>query len=642
MISLSTRRPGMRPLFVAHQRRRLQQPWLLLPGTLGAGVLLGWLLLTLIARVPHVRSYPVEVWSRAAHGMHAVEATAQLRYAYTKGQALIAIPEVGVGRYTISIQLASPNAEHPVSTLMAVDRLSYPPVEVAQLRVYHLLADADRWGNLRLTLASPTQVLAPDPRPLGLLVSRITVAAVTPALPPLGLVKGLFIVTGLLWVAVAAQEVRPGRLAPWMVLLTAIGLSASYLLTRGQLALAPIWLLLSLALAGALLLSRCEDLSPALTWRGVVVLVLAWRALLWLVACVGVRYAQEVYAYGAGNAYHPGLPSNSQAPWWWQAFLGSWLQWDSVHYLAIAEHGYTFAGVRWPTIAFFPLYPLLIRALMPLLGGSAGLAALVVSQVALLAAMLLLYDLVRRDFGPRVAARSLVFLLVFPTAFFFAAGYSESLALLLLVAILWLLQRQCWWPAAVVGAGLALTRLPGVLVSPVLMLAYLINQKRSWRALLQAGLLGLLPVLGLGAFLLYQWHSFGTPWAFLIAQRQWENGAGPPWTIPLELLVALRGSPAWELAAFQLLIWAGVLVLMVLACRRLPWIYSLSGGLMLLPPYVAQMSDSLPRHVLIAFPITVMLALATQPLWLRRLILAAMLFVLLGLTFLFVVGFFLG
>src|SRR5512132_623613 len=44
-------------------------------------------------------------------------------------------------------------------------------------------------------------------------------------------------------------------------------------------------------------------------------------------------------------------------------------RWDSVWYLRIADSGY---GDSAPRAAFFPLYPLLIRSLGTLLGGSNG------------------------------------------------------------------------------------------------------------------------------------------------------------------------------------------------------------------------------------------------------------------------------
>lgn len=48
-------------------------------------------------------------------------------------------------------------------------------------------------------------------------------------------------------------------------------------------------------------------------------------------------------------------------------------------------------GARWPNIVFFSLYPLLLRVNGPLVGGNFDVAAMLVAQAALLAALLLAY-----------------------------------------------------------------------------------------------------------------------------------------------------------------------------------------------------------------------------------------------------------
>ena len=65
--------------------------------------------------------------------------------------------------------------------------------------------------------------------------------------------------------------------------------------------------------------------------------------------------------------------------------------------------------------------------LAPVFLGRDWLAALFVANVALLAALVLLYRLVEHEFGDADSARRTVFyLLAFPTAFFFTAAYNEA------------------------------------------------------------------------------------------------------------------------------------------------------------------------------------------------------------------------
>ncbi|MFP5307563.1 MAG: mannosyltransferase family protein, partial [Gammaproteobacteria bacterium] len=82
--------------------------------------------------------------------------------------------------------------------------------------------------------------------------------------------------------------------------------------------------------------------------------------------------------------------------------LRLWMQWDSLHYLAVAEHGYTSEGERRFFIVFFPLFPLLIRVVSAVTADYHH-AALVVSTVASVGAGVLLYRLTRLELGEQVA-----------------------------------------------------------------------------------------------------------------------------------------------------------------------------------------------------------------------------------------------
>ncbi|KAB8140562.1 hypothetical protein F8S13_22700 [Chloroflexia bacterium SDU3-3] len=367
------------------------------------------------------------------------------------------------------------------------------------------------------------------------------------------------------------------------------------------------------------------------TYR-VVVWFVVWRLGLWLAGAASLWASQPLNALGQrlswnGTAFAPadGLRC---------ALATCWTVWDGDYYKAIALHGYTFQGVTWPSISFFPLYPLLIRLLLPLFGGSAALAALFVSHVALLAALLLLHRLLIADFGERVADRSIWMLLLFPMSMFFAAGYTESLALALVVLLVWAIRGQRWWLAGAAGFFLALARLPGVLAAPILLYAYLDHVGWRWRALRWPALASLLPPLGLALFMAYQWRRFGTPWAFLIAQRQWEQQLSPPWVIPLTLIQRLGEQPL-AIYGLHLAFWLLGIALAATVCLRMPRIYQLVL-LIWLPAFLASWAFSLGRHMLVGFPAFVALALWAEVRWVRWLLVALLLPLLLICTALFV------
>lgn len=198
-------------------------------------------------------------------------------------------------------------------------------------------------------------------------------------------------------------------------------------------------------------------------------------------------------------------------------------RWDTGFYLSIADEGYRYEGVDLPSVAFFPLLPLLIRAVGSFTGDPL-VAGLIVANLALLGATMLLYLLVEGEWGDAVADRAVWYLLIFPTAFFGSAVYTESLFLLLAIASLYLARKGLWESAAMLGALAALTRFVGIIVAPVLLVEWWVQRRRHvararpplWALLAPAAVL-----LGTGAYMAYLWQAFGDPLAFAHAQSAW-------------------------------------------------------------------------------------------------------------------------
>src|SRR5205814_1709131 len=126
---------------------------------------------------------------------------------------------------------------------------------------------------------------------------------------------------------------------------------------------------------------------------------------------------------GANKNWQPVSVSVSprEHPW-----LNMWSRWDATWYVEVAESGYQFESGKPSTAAFFPLYPLLIRAfdavlLLPSTQYWWLMSGLIVSNACLLIALLYLRALLLLDYGENVAARVILYILVFPTTFFLSA-----------------------------------------------------------------------------------------------------------------------------------------------------------------------------------------------------------------------------
>jgi hypothetical protein len=162
---------------------------------------------------------------------------------------------------------------------------------------------------------------------------------------------------------------------------------------------------------------------------------------------------------------------------------GPWQRSDTIWYTKIAEQGYSLDDL---STAFFPLYPLLIRATMTLFPVNSVAAGIAVSSFAALGAFAWFFQLTRDQFGDQMARRALLWLAVFPTTFFLFAAYTESLFLFFAVGSWWFAQKRRWEFAGLMGGLAALTRPQGFLL--VLPLAFIFitqfrhRQVSLWRA----------------------------------------------------------------------------------------------------------------------------------------------------------------
>jgi Gpi18-like mannosyltransferase len=204
-----------------------------------------------------------------------------------------------------------------------------------------------------------------------------------------------------------------------------------------------------------------------------------------------------------------------------------WDRWDTGHYVTLALHGYN-PSTENP--AFFPLYPLLMRILEPVLPGGMLSAGLIISWICCIAALTVIHRLVEDLFDTDTAQRTALVLIAFPFGWYLCAAYPTSLFIALSVASLYCMRRGHWWLAGM-WAGLASgARQAGVLLAVAFVIEYL--RQRDWDPLKtrwNAAAIGLVPT-GLIAFMLYSWHLFGDPLKFVHIQSYWGRSTTWPWT----------------------------------------------------------------------------------------------------------------
>lgn len=334
-------------------------------------------------------------------------------------------------------------------------------------------------------------------------------------------------------------------------------------------------------------------------------------------------------------------------------------RWDAGFYVSIAEEGYRYEGVTFPSVAFFPLLPLLMRLLTPLTG-DAVLAGLLVANGALLLASLLFYRLVAMRWGPRLAERALWYLLIFPASFFGSAIYSESLFLLGAAGALYYARRGRWGLAALFAFGAGLSRLMGLLVAPLLALEWL-RQRRSAadaaapesRAPLTPG--SIAPALAailaapaaLLAYMAYLWRAFGDPLAFVHAAAAWEREPRAPGETVAALLQRPPGGwlQALRAGALPLNDWLDLAVVLFfllaafLLVYRRQWVEGVFVWLGVMLSISSGLLMSQRRYMWVLFPVYILLAQWGRRPWVDRLITALFLTLLVIFVVLFANGY---
>lgn len=312
-----------------------------------------------------------------------------------------------------------------------------------------------------------------------------------------------------------------------------------------------------------------------------------------------------------------------------------WTHWDGEHYAMLASDGYLNPPHE-VSPAFFPLYPLLMRSAATLFGGplskeALGLWGVLLSLLLLPLGFYFVYKIAESGWGVRVARASVLLLAFFPTSFFFNAAYTESLFLALSAGSLWAARVRKDLLLACALAGLATaTRNVGLFLLVPLFLAWLEDRERyGWRA----AYLALAPS-GLAAYAAYLWWRFGDPLLFYTAQEQWSREPTGPLTaarVALEnaleglarlldgrLLLAepslgrLADALAGAQTTFSLLLLVLAVALVAVGFRTLslgPSLYALL--LVAVPTSFGTPVDplmGLPRYLLVAFPIFIVLA----------------------------------
>jgi len=335
---------------------------------------------------------------------------------------------------------------------------------------------------------------------------------------------------------------------------------------------------------------------------------LGWRVLTLAGLALGLSLLPREQAFlGGGQANYNANP-----------LLWAWVNFDGEHYLAIAREGY-----RPLTYFFFPLYPLMVRIAIIIFGNSREIAnfallGVVMSNVLFWGALVGLYFLAREEIGKMAARKAMLWLILFPTSFFFGSFYTESLFLFLAVWGFYFLKRGKLKIVGVLLGLASVTRIVGIAIVPAIVYRWWKSgNKLSGRwAVALAGAPG-----GLAAYMAYMMMRTGDAFEFLnnvgIYGEQRSSGFVllPRVFYRYVFKIIPNLSSYWPsvwVVLLEMAVGLVFLAIIVLSFKKIEfgmWLYMAAGFLI---PTLSGSFSSLPRYVLVLFPAFMVLGKWTE------------------------------
>ena len=289
-------------------------------------------------------------------------------------------------------------------------------------------------------------------------------------------------------------------------------------------------------------------------------------------------------------------------------------RWDGKWFVHVVTRGYpsslplSHGHVAGSTIAFFPVFPLLIRGLSDLTTLEPVVAAEIISAVTGLMATLAVGMLTCQFAGEQKATRAALLFAVFPGTFAFSLMYSEGIAITCIALGLVALLRHRWWLAGLLG--LVATATTPIALAFVVSCAWsaerAIRRDRTWPSLAAP----VLAPLGFIAYMVYLWVHTGQLNAWRLAEQGgWKSY--PSLAYPVHIVTTFLADPLRPTLTGQLL-FAGTAITVVAAVvairQHQPGPVLIYG---LLAAVIAAASAAVglrPRFIMLAFPLIIAVA----------------------------------
>lgn len=317
--------------------------------------------------------------------------------------------------------------------------------------------------------------------------------------------------------------------------------------------------------------------------------------------------------------------------------LYQFTKWDAHHYISIADHWYVsediynlspelFADKEYVLIAFYPLYPIIVK-LFSFICPSITLSAYIVSNIFFVLSIAAMYKLIKIDYSQKTALTASLMLIFSPFGFFFSFAFTESLFLFLTVMFFIMLRKEKFVYAGLFGFLSALTKNFGLLlIIPygVWVIELACQKHYNFYHILKKIVPCALILAGFGVYLCINKSVSGEWFKFMTYQNEhWNQRISCPWENVVNHMKWFLGEH--NVMANKWFIWFGDVSAVCCAMgiywagrKKIPFVYSIYSLAYIFLTLTVSWLLSGPRYLLVNFPTYIALGkLSEEKTWIK-------------------------
>lgn len=379
--------------------------------------------------------------------------------------------------------------------------------------------------------------------------------------------------------------------------------------------------------------------------------------LIWRLGLIIIQYFAFKYVLIQNNFLGGGVERYLKNPYFW-----SYLNFDGEHYLSIALNGY-----RHLQYFFFPLFPMIVSFISKIFGSTTITHAIIgqtLSNIMLVVSLVGIFKLIPEN--KNIAKKIIILLLFFPTSFYLVSYYTESLFLAICIWSFYFAKRKKWFLAFFLAGLSTATRIVGLALVGGLIVDFVVKEstlkKFKPANLFKVLVLSIIGISGMLIYVFYLEKRTGDPLNFFnnVGIYGQQRSAAIILLPRVFYRYIFKILPSVDYSYFPIVFttWlefvCAIIISLILAVSilanlgiesfkifKLNWGYLTYSILAYLIPTFSGSFSSMPRYLLVIFPVFILFSKANLKFCLKEnIILYTILMVILVVSFsLFVRGY---